>query len=234
MSKREAASILGVWEDASEKEIKLAYKKLAIRWHPGIVRFEPNLMRDVICRFVDKNPGNPDATERFQRIALAYETICSEREFSERTADAFAAEDFLYAAEEGDLEEIKSLLEADVDIFTVDRWGFTALHKAAQRGHWRIVDLLLEHSAAPILVKMTIKLGGSTALHLAAEKSHHKVVESILRCCSVREFLDIRERHSNRTALDVARARYESSVKYGGDATKDQITLNLLLRHYDD
>jgi DnaJ-class molecular chaperone len=35
LSKREAARILGVWEDASEKEIKLAYKKLAIRWHPG-------------------------------------------------------------------------------------------------------------------------------------------------------------------------------------------------------
>lgn len=35
MSRREAASILGVWEDAGEKDVKLAYKKLAIRWHPG-------------------------------------------------------------------------------------------------------------------------------------------------------------------------------------------------------
>jgi DnaJ-class molecular chaperone len=35
MSKREAAKILGVWEDAGEKEVKLAYKKMAIRWHPG-------------------------------------------------------------------------------------------------------------------------------------------------------------------------------------------------------
>jgi hypothetical protein len=140
----------------------------------------------------------------------------------------------LYAAEEGDLDEIKSLMEADVDIFTTDRWGFTALHKAAQRGHWRIVDALLQHTGAPILAKMTIKLGGSTALHLAAEKSHHRVIESILRCCSVREFVDMRERHANRTALDIARARYESSVKYGSDATADQITLNLLLRQYDD
>ena len=37
MTKREAAKILGVWEEASEKEIKLAYKKQAMRWHPGRV-----------------------------------------------------------------------------------------------------------------------------------------------------------------------------------------------------
>jgi hypothetical protein len=80
---------------------------------------------------------------------------------------------------------------------------------------------------------MTIKLGGSTALHLAAEKGHHLVLESILQCCSVREFLDIRERHSNKTALEIAQARYESSIKYGGDATRDQISLNVLLRYYD-
>jgi ankyrin repeat protein len=186
-----------------------------------------------VCLISDKNPGNPEATEKFQRIALAYETICADRQFSERTADAFAAEDFLYAAEEGDLDEIRSLMDADVDIFTTDKWGFTALHKAAQRGNWRIVDVLLQHAAAPVLVKMTIKLGGSTALHLAAEKSHYRVIESILQCCSVREFLEMRERHNNRTALEISRARYESSMKYGGDATADQIALNILLRFYE-
>ena len=35
LSKREAAAILGVWEDARERDIKLAYRKLAIKWHPG-------------------------------------------------------------------------------------------------------------------------------------------------------------------------------------------------------
>jgi len=39
-----------------------------------------------------------------------------------------------HTADEGDLEEVRSLLEADVDIFTSNKHGFTALHKAAQRG----------------------------------------------------------------------------------------------------
>ena len=181
-----------------------------------------------MCCTTDKNPNNAEATERFQQIALAYESICAERQLS---CQIYITEDFMYAAEEGDLDEIKSLLEADVDVFTTDRWGFTALHKAAQRGYWRIVAALLAHPSATTLVKMQIKLGGSTALHLASEKGHYRVIEAILNCCSVQEFLDMKDRHSNKTALQIAQSRYESTVKYGGDATNDQLIVNLILRY---
>ena len=60
LSKREAASILGVWEDAGEKDIKLAYKKLAIRWHPGIHRQFLILLLSIIHRQIPKKSEKLD------------------------------------------------------------------------------------------------------------------------------------------------------------------------------
>jgi DnaJ-class molecular chaperone len=48
---------LGVQRTASEDEIKKAYRKLSMKWHP------------------DKNQGNPSATQQFQKISEAYETL---------------------------------------------------------------------------------------------------------------------------------------------------------------
>lgn len=47
-------AILGVSKDASDSEIKKAYRKLAMAWHP------------------DKNQGNSEAEEKFKKIADAY------------------------------------------------------------------------------------------------------------------------------------------------------------------
>ena len=48
---------LGVSEKSSQEEIKKAYRTLSLKYHP------------------DKNPGNPDASAKFQKISEAYETI---------------------------------------------------------------------------------------------------------------------------------------------------------------
>ncbi|MDB4174535.1 molecular chaperone DnaJ [Bacteroidia bacterium] len=57
MSKRDFYDILGVAKNASEAEIKKAYRKKAIQYHP------------------DKNPDNKEAEEKFKEAAEAYEIL---------------------------------------------------------------------------------------------------------------------------------------------------------------
>ena len=57
MSKRDFYEILGVSKNAEADEIKKAYRKLAIKFHP------------------DKNPGDKQAEEKFKEAAEAYEVL---------------------------------------------------------------------------------------------------------------------------------------------------------------
>lgn len=57
MSKRDYYDILGVSRNADQAEIKSAYRKLAIKYHP------------------DKNPNNTEAEEKFKEAAEAYEIL---------------------------------------------------------------------------------------------------------------------------------------------------------------
>lgn len=57
MAKRDYYEVLGVEKNASEDEIKRAYKKLAIKYHP------------------DRNPGDKEAEEKFKEAAEAYEVL---------------------------------------------------------------------------------------------------------------------------------------------------------------
>ncbi len=55
--KRDYYEVLGIGRDADERAVKDAYRRLAREFHP------------------DKNPGNPDAEERFKEAAEAYEVL---------------------------------------------------------------------------------------------------------------------------------------------------------------
>lgn len=60
MSKRDYYEVLGVNRDASEQDIKKAYRKQAMKYHP------------------DRNPDNKEAEEKFKEANEAYEILSSD------------------------------------------------------------------------------------------------------------------------------------------------------------
>lgn len=57
MAKRDYYEVLGVTKNASDDEIKKAYKKMAIKYHP------------------DRNPGDKEAEDKFKEAAEAYDVL---------------------------------------------------------------------------------------------------------------------------------------------------------------
>ncbi len=57
MAKRDYYEVLGVDKSATDAEIKAAYRKIAIKYHP------------------DRNPGNKEAEEKFKEAAEAYDVL---------------------------------------------------------------------------------------------------------------------------------------------------------------
>lgn len=82
-NKRDYYEVLGVDKKASADEIKKAYRKSAMKYHP------------------DRNPGDKEAEEKFKEIGEAYEVLSDEGKRSRYDQFGFAGVDPNYGAGQG-------------------------------------------------------------------------------------------------------------------------------------
>ncbi len=130
MAKRDYYEVLGVSKDASDEEIKKAYKKMAIKYHP------------------DRNPGDKDAEAKFKEAAEAYNVL---RDPQKRARyDQFGPEGMSGAGGYGagmDLDDIFSMFG---DIFGGRSFGGFGGGGKTRKSRYRGGDLRLK-------VRMTLQ-----------------------------------------------------------------------------
>ncbi|MGN0998400.1 MAG: molecular chaperone DnaJ [Faecousia sp.] len=81
--KRDYYEVLGVSKDASAEDIKKAYRKLALKYHP------------------DRNPDSKEAEEKFKEAAEAYEVLSDDEKRSRYDQFGFAGVDPNFGAGQG-------------------------------------------------------------------------------------------------------------------------------------
>jgi DnaJ-class molecular chaperone len=82
-NKRDYYEVLGVEKGASAEEIKKAYRKSAMKYHP------------------DRNPGDKEAEEKFKEIGEAYEVLSDDQKRSRYDQFGFAGVDPTYGGGAG-------------------------------------------------------------------------------------------------------------------------------------
>ena len=78
--KRDYYEVLGLQKGASAEDIKKAYRKAAMKYHP------------------DRNPGDKEAEEKFKEVGEAYEVLSDDEKRARYDQDGFAGVDPNYAA----------------------------------------------------------------------------------------------------------------------------------------
>jgi hypothetical protein len=104
---------------------------------------------------------------------------------------------FVEAAFDGDLEEMKSIIQKGYHLESVDGRKHTALSEASSQGHIHVVQYLLENGADPNALSDT----GRSSLWRAAFNAHASVVRLLLESGGNPEY---RDKVSMESAFDVA------------------------------
>ena len=144
MSKPDYYEVLGVSKDASEREIKKAYRKAAMEHHP------------------DQNPDDPDAEKNFKLAAEAYDVLTDPEK--RRIYDQFGHEGLKGGAARGrggargpGFSSIDEVFDQFGDIFG-DVFGFGRRGGGRRRGADLRYDLELEFEEAAFGTTKTIEI----------------------------------------------------------------------------
>jgi len=139
MAKRDFYDVLGVNRDASDEDIKKAYRKLAMKHHP------------------DRNPDNPKAEEAFKEAKEAYEILSDEKKRAAYDTYGHAGVDQAAAAGAGGAG-FSNFSEAfgDIfgDIFGGNRQGRSNVYRGADLRY--NLEITLEQAAHGFETKIRV------------------------------------------------------------------------------
>jgi curved DNA-binding protein len=138
MATKDYYDVLGVSKSASDEELKRAYRKLAMKYHP------------------DKNPNRKEAEERFKEINEAY-AVLSDKE-KRKQYDAFGAEGFRQRFSQEDI-----FRGFDFDDILSGLFGGRGKREFRGRGGFDFGDLFGRQSSHQDMGRMALK--GEDALY---------------------------------------------------------------------
>lgn len=113
MANEDYYATLGISKSATDEEIKKAYRKLAIKYHP------------------DRNPGNKQAEEKFKKISIAYEVLSDPEK--RRNYDQFGSDFFQRGGGAGGFGGGQGGFRDPMDIFS-QFFGGSGSFRGAQGG----------------------------------------------------------------------------------------------------
>lgn len=155
------------------KELNPGLTLFSLKRNTGYQRIKMSLLffknSDTHCRRVNLNLQN-----FFHNLKIPFLTAMF---FLTISLHPNTDEVLLYAAEKGDLSQVKTALNWDGDVNASDKNGATVLIKACENGHRAIVDLVLKRGAEVNARDKT----GATALIYASIVGDKKIVELLIK-----------------------------------------------------
>lgn len=143
MAGRNYYDVLGVEKNATEDEIKKAYKRLAIKYHP------------------DRNPDDAEAEAKFKEAAEAYEVLHDPQK--RQVYDQYGEEGLKGGGMGGGFSDLNDIFSAFGDIFGGGFGGFGGGRRGAQKRVYRgkdqrlRVELTLEEIVGGCKKKFRVK-----------------------------------------------------------------------------
>ena len=184
MAKRDYYEVLGVNKSADEAEIKKAYRKLAMQFHP------------------DKNPDNKEAEEKFKEASEAYEILSDKdkRQIYDQYGHAgidrqfggggFSWDNFTHFDDISDLFGGGGFSSIFETLFGGGGFGGRSAQRSSNRGEDLQIELSLTLKEIALGTEKTIKIGVTAGPHAQIMEQVKKVAEKQGLKIQVVEFSD--------------------------------------------